>query len=234
MISWLNSNAPLVAGMASAVSAFAATVVMFATLMTVRLNRRLARENRELRKAEGDPQVIAYVTINPRVFSALDFVIANIGKGAAKNISFKVVSGGTDLARKGVQLLRSDVKYSFVLAGQQLSSTMGMGFELLANPVLAPFEVEVTYENLREEKTTTRHLIDVSQFNGVTRLGQPFEEQIAESVKKIASAMESWRMSRLQVETMSVTERRQRDEQFRRAVEEERSQESRPESGTSS
>ena len=63
MLAWLNANAPIVSGFASAVSAFAAVVVMFATVVTVALNRRLAKENRVLRKAETDPHVVAYATI---------------------------------------------------------------------------------------------------------------------------------------------------------------------------
>jgi hypothetical protein len=228
MIAWLNQNAPLVSGIASGVSAFAASVVMFATLMTVGLNRRLARENRELRKAEGDPQVIAYATINPRVFAALDFVIANVGKGAARNVSYKVVSGGSDLQSKNVRLLPQDVKFAFVLAGEQLSASMGMGFELLATPVLPRFEVEVSYENLRGEATTTRYMIDIGQFDGMGRLGQPFEELIAEHLKKIAGAVEGWSNRRLQVETMSVTEREQQEKEMRRVMDERRAQQGKP------
>lgn len=224
MIAWLNQNASLVSGVASAVSAFAATVVMFATLMTVGLNRRLARENRELRKAEGDPQIIAYATINPRVFAALDFVIANVGKGAARNVSYKIVSGGNDLQAKNVRLLPKDVKFSFVLAGEQLSGSMGMGFELLASPKLGPFEVEVSYENLRGETTIARYMIDISQFEGMGRLGQPFDELMAEHLKTIASTMEGWSMRRLQVETMSVTERKAHDDEVRRLMDERRAQ----------
>jgi hypothetical protein len=222
MLSWLNSNASVVSGIATAVSASTAIVVMFATLMTVALNRRLARENRELRKAEGDPQVIAYATTNPRYFPALDFVLANIGRGPAKNVSYKIVSGGEDLAKKGVRLLPLDVKFSFLLAGRDLSAPLGMGFDLLSDPPLAPFEVEVSYENVKGETTVGRHWIDVTQFDGLVRLGEPPDEQMADGLKKIAKVMESWSMSRLQVETMSVTERKEHDEQARKMLEERR------------
>jgi hypothetical protein len=148
MLAWLNANAPIVIGVASAVSAFAAVVVMFGTIVTVALNRRLAKENRVLRKAETDPHVVAYATINPRAWGAIDFVIANIGKGAARNVSYKVVAGGDDLKAKNVRLLPSSVKYAFLPQDEQLSSSMGMGWDLLAEPRISPFDIELTYEDI--------------------------------------------------------------------------------------
>jgi hypothetical protein len=222
ILTWLSANAPIVSGMASAVSAFAAVVVMFATLVALGLNRRLAKENRELRKAEGDPRVVAYATINPRAFGAIDFVIANVGKGPARNISYKVVDGGERLVGKDVRLLPSDVKFSFLVAGDQLSSSMGMGWDLLAEPRISSFDVEVTYENLAGEEQKGRYTIDIGQFDGMGRLGKPADEQIADNVKKIADVMEGWGMRRLQVETMSLTERKAHDEEMRKLHEERR------------
>jgi hypothetical protein len=152
----------------------------------------------------------------------LDFVVANVGRGPAKNVSYKIVSGGDDLKSKGVRLLSADVKFAYLLAGHQLSWSMGMGFNLLANPRLEPFEVEVSYENLRGDVTTARHMIDVSQFDGMGRLGQEPEELIAEHLKKIAGVMESWNHRRLQVETMSVTERAEHDTELMKRMEEQR------------
>jgi hypothetical protein len=228
MLAWLSANASVVSGLASAVSAFAALVIMCATLATVALNRRLAKENRTLRKAEKDPQVVAYATINPRVYAAIDFVIANIGKGPAREISYRIVFGGEDLKAKGVRMLPSDVKYAFLPAGEQLSTWMGMGWELLAEPRIGLFEIELAYENLAGEKRTGRFKIDLGQFDGMGRLGAPTDEQIADHLKKIATTVESWTHQRLQVETMSVTERKEYDEQVSKIMEERKTKRDRP------
>jgi hypothetical protein len=222
MIAWLSAHASVVSGLASAVSAFAAVVIMCATIATVALNRRLAKENRTLRKAEGDPQVVAYATINPRVYAAIDFVIANIGKGPAREISYRIIAGGEDLKAKDVRMLPAEVNYAFLPADEQLSTWMGMGWDLLAEPRISPFEIELTYENLAGEKRTGRFKIDVGQFDGMGRLGAPTDEQIADHLKMIATTMEGWATRRLQVEIMSVTERKEHDEQMRRMIEERR------------
>jgi hypothetical protein len=67
-----------------------------------------------------------------------------------------------------------------------------MGWDLLHNPSLAPFEIEVSYENMAGSIYVKRFRIDVGQFEGLSRLGNPPEEEIAESLKKIARVMEQW------------------------------------------
>lgn len=220
MLGWLSTNSTIVIAIASAVSAATAVIVMLATIVNVAINRRLAAENRALRKAGSDPQVVAYATINPRVFAAIDFVLANIGKGPARNVSYKIISGEADLVKKGVRLLPEGITYAFLPQDDQLSSSMGMGWDLLEEPKVAPFEVEVSYQNLAGDQRTGTFKIDVVQFEGLRRLGQPADEQIAEHLKKMAAAVESWSHRRLQVETMSVTERRAHDEQIRRMIQE--------------
>lgn len=91
MIVWLNANAGAVSALASGVSAVAAIVLMITTIVYAKFTWQLTVENRLLRKAGTDPQVVGYAAINPRVFGAIDFVIRNIGKGAARNVSYKLL-----------------------------------------------------------------------------------------------------------------------------------------------
>ena len=222
MLNWLNSNATIVSALASAVGAFTALVVMSLTIVTVRLNRGLARENRELRKAEGDPRVVGYARINPRVFGAIEFVIANIGKGPAKNISYRVISDEQILKDKGLQLLPRNVPFTFLPAGESLGASLGFGWDLYEKPRLDRFDVEITFENLKSEQQTARYTVDVAQFDGMGRLGKPSDELMVENLKRIADAMEGWSMRRLQVETMSVTERAELDAKLMKRMEEQR------------
>ena len=166
MIAWLNENANAVSAVASVVSAFAAVVLMGTTIVYAAYTWQLMVENRLLRKSGTDPQVVAYATINPRVFAAIDFVIRNVGRGAARNISYKIVSGGEDLKGRDVHLLAEGISFAFLPQDEQLSATMGMGWDLLKDPVVKPFEVEVAYEDNANNKHHGRFKIDLSQFGG--------------------------------------------------------------------
>src|SRR4051812_46658062 len=204
-MAWLTpTNAPVLIAIGSATSAFAAIIVMVATIVNVAINRRLARENRALNKAGSEPRVVGYAIINPHVYGAIDFVIRNIGKGPARNISFKIISGGDDLPSKKVFLPPAGVKFAFLPQDEQISTCMGMGWELLAEPKLAPFEIQIDCENLVGEKQSRSFKIDAAQFEGLVRVGKPPDQEIAESIKGILNVMEGWARGRLQVETMSV------------------------------
>jgi hypothetical protein len=222
MIAWLNANAGAVGAIASAVSAFAAVVLMGTTIVYAWHTSQLAIENRLQRKAGTEPQVVGYAIINARVYGAIDFVIRNIGKGAARNVSYDIVAGGDDLRAKKVRLPPTGVKYAFLPQDEQISTFMGMGWDLLANPPLASFEIEVSYEDMSGEQYKGRFKIDAAQFGGLHRVGQPAEEEIAESLKKMVRVMENWAQQRLQVETMSVTERKEHDKQLREWIEEQK------------
>jgi hypothetical protein len=231
VIVWLNENANAVSAMASVVSAFAAVVLMATTIVYAIYTWQLTIENRLLRKAGTDPQVVACATINPRVFAAIDFVIKNVGRGAARNISYKIVSGGEQLKGRDVRLLPEGVCFAFLPQDDQLSASMGMGWDLLKEPAIKPFEVVVNYEDMEGNKCSGRFRIDVGQFEGLGRLGAPPGEQMADALGKIASAIEGWASRRLQVETMSVTERKEHDEQTRKWIEERRQKREVPEPG---
>jgi hypothetical protein len=58
MLAWLSANAAVVMAVGSVASAFAAIVIMFATLANVRINHRLAADNRTLNKAGIEPRVV--------------------------------------------------------------------------------------------------------------------------------------------------------------------------------
>ena len=221
-LTWLNSNAPIVGALAACVSALTAIMIMFVSFATVGLNWRLARENRKLRKAETSPRVVAYLALNPRAFGAVDFVLKNIGKGPATNVRYKLVSGGGAFNSKNIRMLPSSLNYALLPQDDQLTSSMGMGWDLLAAPRLNPFEIELSFEDLTGSKHSTRFKLDVAQFDGMGRLGDTPDEQIADSLRKIVSVMEGCSHRRLQVEAMSVTERREHDQRFREMIEERR------------
>lgn len=96
---------------------------------------------------------------------------------------------------------------------------LGMGHELLEAPRLKPFEVKVTYDG---QKKGEQFLIDISQFEGLIRLGKPPEEGIAAGVTQIAKVLDSWSRNRLLVEAISTPEKERRDKERYRQMQERR------------
>ena len=80
-IEWLNSNQGLIAAVATVV------IAIFA-IITAWLTKALADDNRLMRKAGTEPEVVVYLTTNPRYPQDIFFVLANVGRGPAKNVEF--------------------------------------------------------------------------------------------------------------------------------------------------
>src|SRR5665213_3579264 len=137
-VDWLNVHQAAVIALATVVTAFTSVILAITTIVYAWHTRNLAVENTRLRKAGTDPQVVAYAAIDPLVYGAMNFVIANVGKGPARNIRFDIVSGGDDFVAKEVRMPHAAVTFKFLPQDEKISQFMNMGWTLLAPPALAP------------------------------------------------------------------------------------------------
>jgi hypothetical protein len=105
---------------------------------------------------------------------------------------------------------------------EKVVAFFGAGHELYKEPILAPFRVKVQYENLLGESRDGKFELDVSQFAGLINLGKPPEQDIAESMKKIAYGVEKWTsgFSRLKVEVIMTEQFERRQQEDLRAAQE--------------
>lgn len=184
---WLAGNQ--VTGFAALVSAVATVVLAITTIVYAWHTSQLADENRRLRKAGSDPQVVAYLTINPRVSIALDFVLANVGRGPAKNVRCQVIAGD-DFAEREVLLRMRDSTFGLLPQDEAIRTAFGMGPELLGDEPLRPFEVKISYQNFDGEAYSQSFTLDVAPFSGSIQLGEPSLDKIAKSAKQIADSIQ--------------------------------------------
>lgn len=195
-----------------------ATIVMAITaVFTTILTFGLFRENRFLRKAGTEPEVIAYLMLDPRFSTMINFALINIGQGPAKNVAFSIEADEADFKSHNVKLSikMNRVPISLLPQGEKITTFFGSGHESYAEPRLSPFTVKVQFENIKGQKRSSSSVLDVSQFDGMGTLGSPAEHEIAESLKKIAIYLNSFRVNsgRLQVETITTDQaRKERDE----------------------
>ena len=172
----------------NSITAIATLVIAVSTVVTIFLTRALVRENKLLRKAETDPEVVAYLAIHPLHHTFLNFVLANVGRGPARNVSFRLAANAQDLEARDVVLQNSaDRKpISFLPQGENVCVYFGNSVDVIQEPRLPPFDVIIDYEDMKGTQHRKICLLDVAQFVGFSRLGVPPEKEIADALKKIA------------------------------------------------
>lgn len=188
------------------VTALATVVIAVMAIVTGALTYALIRENRILRKAGTEPNVVAYLTTHARRPTMTNFVLANIGEGAARNLRFRFEADEQDFASHKVRLNNSCDRAAIGVLpqGEKIEAFFG-GHELYLNSKLKPFRVVIEYEDIKGRRRISTHSLDVSQFDGFSILGESAEHDIAEALKKIEQHFNhlSNGTSRLRVETVS-------------------------------
>ncbi len=150
-----------------AVTTIATALIGCFAYVSVRLNRELAKDNRLLRKAGTEPEVAAFLKSDLTEKQARNFVLANVGQGPAKNVKFTIRASQAEFESRSVTaLFRTNTEIhgaSFLPQGDRIESFFGMA-HLLANPTpLQPFDVDVTYEDLRGSSRKTTYTLDISE-----------------------------------------------------------------------
>ncbi len=200
----------------------AATVVIaLSALASLWLNWRLTEDNRALRKAGTEPEIVAYLGLDPTIPSLINLVLENVGQGPACDVEFFVDAEPEDFSERDVRLVmaRSRQRVGLLPQGQRIERMMAPGWDLMSedNP-LPPFRVELSYANLRGTRfgPVVSDDLDVSQFEGALA-GTPPDERVADAVEKIEKHLEHFGsgFKRLHVETITAEERRKQDEERR-------------------
>ncbi|WP_420966822.1 hypothetical protein [Bradyrhizobium sp. B120] len=203
---------------ASLTTALSTVVLTVTTMVYAWLTAILARENKLLRKAGTEPQVVAYLTPHPRIIGPLQFALANVGQGPAFNVRFRLVSGGHDFEKHRVLFPKLTVPLTVIPQGDRYETFIGMGPEMFAEPRLEPFTIEVSYRDLKKREHVQKYEIDVGQFEGFGRAGNNPQEELARAARDIVGEMQNWRMRPLPVETVTRAELRQEEQEFAEQV----------------
>ncbi len=206
MIDWLNANSGFVTAGATAIIAFSAVI-------TTLLTWSLARDNRALRKAGTEPEVVAYLEIDARSGSLVNLVLENIGQGPACDVEFFVDADPKDFSAHEVMNVPARVHTKIarlIPQGGRRERMLALGFNLLKEgDALRPFSVKVSYLNLRGTRYGPRRFeLDVSELGGALAR-MPAEERMADSLAKIEKHLGNYgsEMARLRVETSRAAER---------------------------
>jgi hypothetical protein len=215
LLEWTNSNQ-------GAITAIATALIAVMAVVTAWLTRTLARENRLLRKAGTEPEVVAYLLPDRRHREVLNLVLANIGQGPALAVTFRIEADEEDFRRHEVQLNNSEKRtaLSILPQGERIPYLFGIGHRLFEEPRLKSFAISVEYRNLTGKRRSGRFPLDVSQFEGLITVGVPAEHEMAVALKAISEEIRRWRShyGRIKVEVMTTEEQKRESDEIRELV----------------
>lgn len=205
----------LVADMPSMAKEYGDAITAIATVVIAYVTFILADENRRLRKAGTEPEVVAYLTPHQDGTGGINFVLANIGQGPARNVRFELEYDEEDFSSHGVKLLKNSDRtaISVLPQGEKLSSLFGISFELAKGkdkeqpqPPLKPFDVIVTYDNLNGKPVRSTQTLSVAQFLGLPGYAsKPYLKEISDSLKNIDKSLASLAKTAPHLKTIETT-----------------------------
>lgn len=172
-----------VAAAFSAVSAIASVVV----------TKRLAEDNRILRKVGTEPEVVVFLRIDPRHW-AINFVLANVGQGPARDVEVRFQADAADFLLHRVSFQTGDYrKLATILPqGERYEMFFGGSTELFHEPILQPFEVSIRYRDLADQLTEKVHLLDVSIFEWHSFVREPSVAKSLSEIQKDIRKISKW------------------------------------------
>lgn len=160
-------------------------------LIFVYVTREILQENRRLRKAQTEPKLVIYPKPHERHINVLNVIVANVGAGPAMNVHASIISGQHSLQENGVTWAHRFPAdgFSIIPQGEKMEFFLETGPNLLSEPKLEPFDVEIGCTDLNDNSHGPwRYKVDISVLEGLTKVGKDPQESMANSLEKIASS----------------------------------------------
>lgn len=206
-------------------------VVAFATVVYAVLTARLVRETERLRAAATEPNLEVTYRSRDEVMSLLEIVIKNIGSGPSYDIHFTFSAdaatiGAEELLKPLRKLKSFQSGIKLLLPGQEFSSFWTDVRQHCNDKLKTIVTVTTTCRGSTGVEYKRTHDIDLSELEGVSRLGTPPLLVIANHVKKLQEDVHklSTGFQRLRVDAYSQADRDAEEEAWeshRRELEEE-------------
>lgn len=179
--------------------ALATVVSASATAAIAALTILLVCENRKLRKAGKEPQVIAYLVPHVDGNGAVNIVFANVGMGLARDVAFRIDCDEEDFNSHHVLMhaRNSAAPINTLPAGEKIVALVGIGFELFGSVgedqigPLKPFTVRIDFSDIDGKRGSTSTAIDIRQFEGLPgMMNKPALREIQEALESMDKRFE--------------------------------------------
>lgn len=149
----------LVPALATALVALASLVVSLVALS----------EQKRMRQAGTDPVLVAHIGQRKDEPFVLVLFVSNVGAGAAMNVRVRA-DKPSNLNQKDLlgnpfdtDVLCGRLPVRVILQNEKITYPIGVGHELVADPVLAKFLVALDYQDVEGNSYSSTHEIDVAE-----------------------------------------------------------------------
>lgn len=171
----------------------------FSTVAIAILTVFLWRENRLLRKAGSEPNLVAYFEPHPDGTGGLNISIANVGTGPARNIYFQFLDGSEHFTRYNLILDCTTKRGPITLIpqGEKLSILFAVGFQLFkpknsdSKEPIPPFRVRLEWTSLNGSNVKCEdYLLDVRPYADLPGIiNKPYLLKIVDSIDGVGKSV---------------------------------------------
>jgi hypothetical protein len=197
--------------LATLVSAFAAVAI-------VALTQTLASENRRLRKAGTEPDVVAYLMPHPVHLIIINLIVANVGRGPARDVEIEFEADQADFSAHRVRY-PAGVKRRLAAVlpqDERYVQVFGAGEDLYKDGALKEFTIHIRFKDSKGKLRHNTSKASIIEFEGYGGFDPP-DYETAVALKKISDKLDAWSSGtkRLKVETLTYSEQNEIDRQLR-------------------
>lgn len=171
----------------------------FSTVVIAILTVFLWRENRLLRKAGSEPNLVAYFEPHPDGTGGLNISIANVGTGPARNVFFQFLGGSEHFTRYNLILDCTTKRGPITLIpqGERISILFAVGFQLFkpknsdSKEPMPPFSVRLEWTSLNgTNEKCEDYLLDVKPYADLPGLiSKPYLLKIVDSIDGVGKGV---------------------------------------------
>lgn len=215
LLKFLNDNA-------GAFNLLFSAVVAVATVVYAKLTASLVRETKQLREAQTEPALEVFFRSRDESMSFLDIVVKNIGQGPAYEVRFEFSANTADVAAeellgrlKNLSSINSGI--NLLYPGQEFFSFWTDIRKNLNDKLKTKVTVTSTCKSAAGTIYRKQHVLDLSEMEGLERIGTPPLLMIARNVEKLQKDIHDlssgWHKLKVDAYTAEDREREEREQE---------------------
>ncbi len=144
-------------------------VSLVVALLSAWLSTSALLEQRRMREAGTDPVLVVHLGQREDARELTTFNISNIGAGAGLNIKLDVEKPEDDMTQRKIltNIFRKHRPFSVLPQGKSIEFNFAMGWNLLGDNPLPPFQAKLRYEDLTGTVYESDFVVDVRELEGL-------------------------------------------------------------------